>query len=342
MGFLIVSLSFGFVALLLFLLTIYIYLRIAIAVGTGKDLPEWIYFIGQMLKGRATRKIPLDDVTDSTALKEATLFILTFILANIVFFGVIYYRTHHVSEALYTCLKFEFGVAVVVVILDAVIRLIIALFNRFNKPKYSYSSSNAVRATVVFACFVLTLFIDLTGFPSKPIEVQVDNTNVIIGETKASALLSEGFIFYEKTADSEIVNQRNNSFYYGKLLEIFRDGKSYGFMSVTPTGKDSDILKNCVITYYEIDADSKQLSEVAFNHTDLSHLTIRDFRTKDIKDIFSLNPADSEEIKNDTLFSLTMQTADHDLWKSYRIEANFNEDGTAYRYGARVQHAQWE
>src|SRR3712207_7633681 len=70
MGFLIVSLSFGFVALLLFLLTIYIYLRIAIAVGTGKDLPEWIYFIGQMLKGRATRKIPLDDVTDSTALKE--------------------------------------------------------------------------------------------------------------------------------------------------------------------------------------------------------------------------------------------------------------------------------
>lgn len=342
MGFLIVSLSFGFVALLLFLLTIYIYLRIAIVVGTGKDLPGWIYFIGQVLRGRYSRKIPLDNVTDSTALKETSLFILSFILANIVFFGVVYYRTHHFSKALYTCLKSEFVVAFVALILDSVIRLIIALSNRFNKPKHVYSSSNAVRATVVFACFFLVLFISLTGFPSEPIEVQVDKTNVIIGETKASELLSEGFTFYEKTADSEIVNQRNDRFYYGKLLEIFREGKSYGFMSVTPTGKDSDILKNCVITYYEIDADSKQLSEVTFNHTDLSHLTIRDFRTKDIKDIFSLNPADYEQIKNDTLFSLTMQTADHYLWKSYRIEANFNEDGTAYRYSARVQHAQWE
>ena len=51
---------------------------------------------------------------------------------------------------------------------------------------------------------------------------------------------------------------------------------------------------------------------------------------------------DFEEIKNDTLFSLTIQTADYELWKRYRIEANFNEDGTAYRYGVRVQHAKWE
>lgn len=229
-----------------------------------------------------------------------------------------------------------------VVILTSVIKLITVLFHRSNKPMYIYSSSNAVRGTVGLACFFFMLFISLTGFPSEPIEVQIDKTNVIIGETKASELLSEGFTFYEKTADSEIVNQRNDRFYYGKLLEIFREGKSYGFMSVTPIGKDSDSLKNCVITYYEIDADSKQLFEVTFNHTDLSQLTIQDFRTKDIKDIFSLNPADSEEIKNDTLFSLTMQTADHYLWKSYRIEANFNEDGTAHSYGARVQHAQWE
>ncbi|WP_028263971.1 hypothetical protein [Atopobium fossor] len=341
MGFLIISLSFGVVALLLFLLTIYIYLRIAIAVRTERDLPRWIYVIGSILKGRFSH-IQFDDVTDSIALKEATLSILNFILANIVVFGVVFYETHHFSKALYTCLKAEFGIAIVVIILSRVIKLITGLFNRSNKPIYYYSSSNAVLGTQSFACFFLVLFISLTGFPSEPIEVQVDKTNVIIGETKASELLSEGFTFYEKTADSEIVNQRNDHFYYGKLLEIFRDGKSYGFMSVTPTEKDSDSLKNCVITYYEIDANSKQLSEVTFNHTDLSHLTIQDFRTKDIKDIFSLNPVDSEEIKNDTLFSLTMQTADYELWKRYRIEANFNPDGTAYRYGARAQHAQWE
>jgi len=37
-----------------------------------------------------------------------------------------------------------------------------------------------------------------------------------------------------------------------------------------------------------------------------------------------------------------MQTAGYELWKRYRIEANFNENGTAYRYGVRVQHAKWE
>ena len=341
MGFLIVALSFGFVALLLFLLMIYIYLRIAIAVGTGTDLPRWIYMIGSSLRGRFS-SVQFDDVTDSTALKEATLFIFNFILVNIIVFGVVYYRTHHFSKALYTCLKAEFAIAIVVLILSLVIKLILTLLNRSNKPMYFYSSSNAVMATLVFACFFFMFFISLTGFPSKPIEVQVDKTNVIIGETKVSELLSEGFTFYEKTADSEIVNQRNDHFYYGKLLEIFRNGKSYGFMSVTPTEKDSDSLKNCVITYYEIAADSKQLSKVTFNHIDLSHLTIQDFRTKDIKDIFLLNPVDSKEIKKDTLFILTMQTAGYELWKRYRIEANINEDGTAYRYGVRVQHAKWE
>ena len=336
-----IPLSFGFLALLLFLLTIYIYLRIVIAIGTDTDLPRWIYLIGSSLKGRFSSR-QFDYVTDSTALKEATLFILNFVLANIVVFGAIYYRTHHFSKALYMCLKAEFAIAIVVLILSRVIKLILTLLNRSNKPMYFYSSSNAVMATLVFACFFFMFFISLTGFPSKPIEVQVDKTNVIIGETKVSELLSEGFTFYEKTADSEIVNQRNDHFYYGKLLEIFRNGKSYGFMSVTPTEKDSDSLKNCIITYYQIDADNKQLSEVTFNHTDLSHLTIQDFRTKDIKDIFSLNPVDFEEIKNDTLFILKMQTTDYVLWKRYRIEANFNTDGTAYRYGAGVQHAQWE
>lgn len=60
MWFSIVSLSFGVVTFILFLLTIYIYLRIAIAVKTGEDLPEWIYFIGQIYRGRYRMKIPLD------------------------------------------------------------------------------------------------------------------------------------------------------------------------------------------------------------------------------------------------------------------------------------------
>lgn len=88
MGFLIISLSFGLVALLFLLLTIYVYLRIVVSVVTGKNLPRWIYAIGTIMKGRFSY-IQFDDVTDSTALKEATLFILNFILANIVVFCIV-------------------------------------------------------------------------------------------------------------------------------------------------------------------------------------------------------------------------------------------------------------
>jgi len=75
----------------------------------------------------------------------------------------------------------------------------------------------------------------MIGFPEKPVVVQIDKSNIIVGETKASTLLSDGFYFSEKSADSEIVNNRNDHFYYGELLEIFRDNKSYVFVSVTPT-----------------------------------------------------------------------------------------------------------
>ena len=80
------------------------------------------------------------------------------------------------------CLKAEFAIVVAVLILSHVIKLITILFHRSNKPMYFYASTNAVVAGMFFACFAFMLFLSLTGFPSEPIEVQLDNTNVIIGE----------------------------------------------------------------------------------------------------------------------------------------------------------------
>ena len=82
MGFFITTLSFYFIVLLLFLLTIYIYFRLIVAVLERNDVPQWIYKFGQGFRGRFSIA-KLDDITDSTALKEATLFILNFFLANI-------------------------------------------------------------------------------------------------------------------------------------------------------------------------------------------------------------------------------------------------------------------
>ena len=47
----------------------------------------------------------------------------------------------------------------------------------------------------------------------------------------------------------------------GQLLEVKRDDQSYGFMSLTPTGRDTDQLKTASITYYRTPKDSKQLEK---------------------------------------------------------------------------------
>lgn len=182
----------------------------------------------------------------------------------------------------------------------------------------------------------------ITGVPAKPIPVQIDKTSVVVGETRASELLNQGFSFTGKNPESEIVNKRNDHFYYGELLEIVRDGQSYGLMSITPKWKDSDKLENCVVTYYEISADSPQLSQVKISDQDLSKLTITDFKTRNLTDIFSLKPADAKEVKHDTYFSLRLQTADYVLWNSYQFVANFNSDQSPNRYGVRAQNTIWE
>ena len=245
--------------------------------------------------------------------------------------------------SLYRCIKFQLGLAVISLIIYHLLQLILGLIsNHKNKIFRLYSASNAVIAGLFISLFTLTLFVSMIGFPEKPVVVQIDKSNIIVGETKASTLLSDGFYFSEKSADSEIVNNRNDHFYYGELLEIFRDDKSYGFVSVTPTLKDSDKLKNCTITYYRIPADSEALSEVKFNNTDLSKLSIDDFRERDLTDIFSLHPIEYEEVRNDISFTLKIQTSDYVIWKRYSVEANFDSLYKPDKYGVRAQHTIWE
>ena len=182
----------------------------------------------------------------------------------------------------------------------------------------------------------------MSGLPAQPVPVAIQDTTIIIGETKASELLDQGFTFGDKGAERSITNPKNDHFYYGQLLEVKRDDQSYGFMSLTPTGRDTDQLKNCVITYYRTPKDSKQLEEISINHIKLANLKLQDFQTRKLIDIFEVNPADYNVSDKDTNFILTIQTADYDLWKRYRIEAKFNTDGSLDSYGVRAQHIQWE
>ena len=236
----------------------------------------------------------------------------------------------------------QFPIVIAAIILSGIIRPLIRFLIPSYRTNYSYSTTNALDVLMFFASFAFTFFISIAGIPAKPVNIQIAGTNVIIGSTKASVLLNNGFTFKEKNADSEIINTRSDHFSYGEYLELYLGDKSFGHVCVTPTWKDSDELKNCTITLFKATPDDTDLSAVSFNNITLSDLQLNDFETKNLTDIFSLHPIDYDEMKGPYYFVLTLQTHDYSLWKRYRIEADFNSDNSISNYTVMAQHTIWE
>jgi hypothetical protein len=278
MGFFIFALTFYFIFFLFLVCTIYLYFKLASAVSSGEEVPKWMYQFGQGFQGRY--HVEYEDITNRNALKEVNLFIFYFVLANILTLVALYVKMDNFPAALYTCLKAQFAIVLASMLFRQFVNLVIFIVSRSKKEHGPYSSTNAVIGATFLTTLIFMFCIMITGVPAQPIPVQIDKTSVVVGETRASELLDQGFSFTGKNPESEIVNKRNDHFYYGELLEIVRDGKSYGLMSITPKWKDTDKLENCVVTYYEISAESPQLSQVNINNQDLSKLTINDFKTK--------------------------------------------------------------
>ena len=340
MGFFISTLAFGIFSLLCFILAVFIYFRLLIAVYTFKKLPKWIYTLGHIQIAR--RPVHLDDITDKPALIEASVFMMCIILVNIIVTGVNYFKLHNMGKAIFSCLQMQFAIIIAAIILSGITRPIIRFLIPTYRTKYSYSTTNALDVLMFFASFAFTFFISIAGIPAKPVNVQIAGTNVIIGSTKASVLLDNGFTFKDKNADSEIINTRSDHFYYGEYLELYLGDKSFGHVCVTPTWKDLDELKNCTITSFKATPNDTDLSAVKFNNITLSDLELSDFENKDLIDIFSLHPIVYDEMKGPYYFVLTLQTHDYSLWKRYRIEADFNSDNSISNYTVMAQHTIWE
>ena len=340
MGFFISTLCFGIFSLLCFILAVFIYFRLLIAVCTFKKLPKWIYTLGHIQITR--RAVQYDDITDRPALIEASVFMLCIILVNIIVTGVNYFKLHNIGKAIFSCLQMQFAVIIAAIILSGITRPIIRFLIPTYRTKYSYSTTNALDVLMFFASFAFTFFISIAGIPAKPVNVQIAGTNVIIGSTKVSVLLDNGFTFKDKNADSEIINTRSDHFYYGEYLELYLGDKSFGHVCVTPTWKDLDELKNCTITSFKATPNDTDLSAVKFNNITLSDLELSDFENKDLIDIFSLHPIVYDEMKGPYYFVLTLQTHDYSLWKRYRIEADFNSDNSISNYTVMAQHTIWE
>ena len=340
MGFFISTLAFGAVSLLCFILAVYIYFRLRIAVCTFKKLPKWIYTLGHIQITR--RAVQYDDITDRPAMIEASVFMVCIILVNIIVTGVNYFKLHNIGKAFFSCLKMQFPIVIAAIILFGIIRPLIRFLIPSYRTNYSYSTTNALDILMFFYSFAFTFFISIAGIPAKPVNVQIAETNVIIGSTKASTLLDNGFTFKEKNADSEIINTRSDHFSYGEYLELYLGDKSFGHVCVTPTWKDSDELKNCTVTSFKVTPDDTNLSAVKINNVALSDLQLSDFENEDLIDIFSLHPIDYDEMKGPYYFVLTLQTHDYSLWKRYRIEADFNSDNSLSYYNVMAQHTIWE
>jgi len=340
MGFFISTLAFGIFSLLCFILAVFIYFRLLIAVYTFKKLPKWIYTLGHIQITR--RAVQYDDITDRPALIEASVFMLCIILVNIIVTVVNYFKLHNMGKAIFSCLQMQFAIIIAAIILSGITRPIIRFLIPTYRTKYSYSTTNALDVLMFFASFAFTFFISIAGIPAKPVNVQIAGTNVIIGSTKASVLLDNGFTFKDKNADSEIINTRSDHFYYGEYLELYLGDKSFGHVCVTPTWKDLDELKNCTITSFKATPNDTDLSAVKFNNITLSDLELSDFENKDLIDIFSLHPIVYDEMKGPYYFVLTLQTHDYSLWKRYRIEADFNSDNSISNYTVMAQHTIWE
>ena len=340
MGFFISTLAFGAVSLLCFILAVYIYFRLLIAVCTFKKLPKWIYTLGHIQITR--RAVQYDDITDRPAMIEASVFMVCIILVNIIVTGVNYFKLHNIGKAFFSCLKMQFPIVIAAIILFGIIRPLIRFLIPSYRTNYSYSTTNALDVLMFFASFAFTFFISIAGIPAKPVNVQIAETNVIIGSTKASTLLDNGFTFKGKNADSEIINTRSDHFSYGEYLELYLGEKSFGHVCVTPTWKDSDELKNCTVTSFKVTPDDTDLSAVSFNNITLSDLQLSDFENEDLIDIFSLHPTDYDEMRGPYYFVLTLQTHDYSLWKRYRIEADFNSDNSLSYYNVMAQHTIWE
>lgn len=332
----------GFYALFFLSLffTIYLYIRFVIAVKKCKEIPKWIYKLGHAIQGRI--HVDYEEITDANALKEIHCFLLIYLMVNLLVLAGFYYHGNSFPQAFYECLKKQFLIVLVSMVLKSLGKFILLAIRKNFHNSHTYASTNAFIGTVFLTSYVFMFCMMMSGLPAQPVPVTIQDTTVIIGETKASELLEHRFTFEDKSADSPITNPKNDHFYYGQLLEVKRDDQSYGFMSLTPTEKDTDQLKNCVITYYRTPKDNKQLEEISINHVKLANLKLQDFQTRKLIDIFEVNPADYKISDKDTNFILTIQTADYDLWKRYLIESKFNSDGSLDSYSVRAQHSMWE
>ncbi len=347
MRFFIGTLVFFIAMLLTLAFTIFLYIRLVIAVQHNSAVPQWMYKLGRALKGRERRN-SYEDFTDQSVLNDIHAYIIGVIIASIAVYFMVYDRNSANNKVMFW-VNAEF---LIIIGMRAVVfygKLLLIFIHPKKKYDRNFSSAaNAVINMILMSAFACMVTFSLTGLPVKAPVVQVGDYKIIVGQTTADDLLSNGFSFIgeegntAKNTNDMIVNKRNSHLHYGETARLVKDGKGYGYVNLTPGYKDKAKLGDCVITYFGITAKSKRPDDIKICDKNISELSLDDCKKENMTDIFSLSPISYREIKGYKLFSLKMQTYPHMLWKSYTIEVTFFDNDQWDQFEVYAQHTLWE
>ena len=101
--------------------TIYLYIRLVVAIRQGKDVPKWIYKLGHAIQGRI--HVDYEEITDANTLKEIHWFLLIYLTVNLLVLAVFYHCGNSFPQAIYECLKKQFFIVLVSVVLKSIDRI---------------------------------------------------------------------------------------------------------------------------------------------------------------------------------------------------------------------------
>ena len=175
----------GFYALFFLSLsfTIYLYIRLVVAVKKGKDIPKWIYKLGHAVQGRI--HVDYEEITDANALKEIHWFLLIYLIVNLLVLAVFYYHGNSFPQAIYECLKKQFFIVLVSMVLKSIIKFIVLAIRKNFHNSHAYASTNAVIGAAFLTSYVFMFCMMMSGLPAQPVPVTIQDTTVIVGDRKS-------------------------------------------------------------------------------------------------------------------------------------------------------------
>ena len=154
MGYDLFFLLYGFIICLAYGFSFYLYFLIELSVKQKKEVPNWVYRIGQSMQDRIHR-VKLENRTNYDALKQSRFFLRGMLLLSFFTYLFFHAKSHAISSVLLNCGKAQF---VICLVMSELTQYWDLSFSPKEKRKY-YSPSFAVSGCFIISSVLLLLFV---------------------------------------------------------------------------------------------------------------------------------------------------------------------------------------